>query len=187
MKINKLFFYENVKTPVTGLFNYLSKKQTSGFETIFDFWESSNLSDMRWLAYMLATVYHETGRTMQPIEEWGKGRKHSYGQPDAVTGKVYYGRGLVQLTWKKNYEKLGQLLKVDLVNCPELACDPKVAVQIMYIGMEQGLFTGKCLKDFFNDVDICDWYNARKIINGVDKAADIARYAHEFLKSISTI
>jgi hypothetical protein len=58
-----------------------------------------------WLAYVLATVYHETASTMEPIEEYGKGAGHSYGEPDPETGQVYDGRGYVQLTWKDNYQK----------------------------------------------------------------------------------
>ena len=43
--------------------------------TILNEWEE-NLpnADDRWLAYMLATAFHETARTMQPIREFGAGR-----------------------------------------------------------------------------------------------------------------
>jgi hypothetical protein len=45
--------------------------------------------------------------------------------------------------------------------------------------MERGLFTGKKLSDYFNDKKT-DWRNARRIINGLDKADTIARYAQNF-------
>ena len=54
-------------------------------------------ADLRWLAYILATDYHETAYTMQPIEEYGKGAGYDYGEPDPVTGEIYFGTGLVQL------------------------------------------------------------------------------------------
>jgi hypothetical protein len=101
----------------------------------------------------------------------------TYGEP--INGKVYYGRGYVQLTWIKNYEKMGALLKADLVGNPELALDPKIAAQVMFEGMIRGSFTGKRLADFFNDAKT-DWPNARKIINGLDRAEMIASYARQF-------
>ncbi len=65
---------------------------------------------LSYLAYTLATVYHETAYQMQPVEEYGKGAGHEYGIPDPITGKAYYGRGDVQVTWKYNYERLSKLL-----------------------------------------------------------------------------
>jgi predicted chitinase len=32
---------------------------------------------------------------------------------------AYYGRGLVQLTWRNNYKKMGDLLGLDLVHHPK--------------------------------------------------------------------
>jgi putative chitinase len=190
--INRKFLYESIKSPEIGMFAYLNQKQVAGIEAILTAWDNSSFADMRWLAYMLATVFHETAQTMQPIEEYGKGRKYAYGVPDPVTGKTYYGRGLVQLTWKRNYEKMGSILGVDLVNYPERACESEIAVKILFEGMTKakssfGDFTGKSLENYFSGEKICDWINARKIINGLDRAQDIARYAKNFLKSISTI
>jgi hypothetical protein len=79
---------------------------------------------VRNIAYQLATTYHEAGHTFQPIAEFGKGRGHPYGVPDPATNQTYYGRGDVQLTWKRNYELFGQNLGLDLVNQPDLAMDP---------------------------------------------------------------
>jgi putative chitinase len=46
-------------------------------------------------------------------------------------GYLYRGRGFNQLTFKSNYKKYGDLLKIDLVNNPDLANDPKVAAKIV--------------------------------------------------------
>ena len=54
------------------------------------------MSDTRWLAYMLATTFHETAYQMWPIEEYGKGSGRYYGTPDPETGETDYGRGFVQ-------------------------------------------------------------------------------------------
>lgn len=139
-----------------------------------------------WLAYVLATTYHETATTMEPIEEYGKGAGRSYGEPDPVTGQTYYGRGYVQLTWKDNYLKAQNEVvnfntwdnDVDLVNNPDLALVPWVAAQVAINGMVEGWFTGKTLSDYLTPTST-DYVNARRIINGTDKAQTIAAYAEE--------
>jgi putative chitinase len=135
-----------------------------------------NVTDIRHAAYMLATTKHETAKTWQPIEEYGKGKGYKYGNPDIETGEAYYGRGYVQLTWAANYISMGRALNIDLYHHPELALDPKVAYEIMSLGMRRGSFTGKRLKDYIN-ADECDYLHARKIINGMDCAERIAGYA----------
>ncbi len=139
-----------------------------------------------WLAYVLATTYHETAFTMQPIEEYGKGVGHSYGEPDPETGQTYYGRGYVQLTWRDNYEKAQDVVvnlntlanDVPLVQQPDLALAPWVAAQVAINGMANGWFTGKKLADYLTDTQT-DYVNARRIINGTDKAQTIAAYAED--------
>ncbi|MDY3572306.1 peptidoglycan-binding protein [Enterobacter hormaechei] len=139
-----------------------------------------------WLAYVLATTYHETAFTMQPIEEYGKGAGHPYGEPDPETGQAYYGRGYVQLTWKDNYQKAQDCVvnlntltyDVPLVMQPDLALTPWVAAQVAINGMSQAWFTGKGLGDYLTDT-VTDYVNARRIINGTDKAQTIAAYAEE--------
>ncbi len=181
--INREHFFSTVRS---NLFHgKLKQAQVNGMNAILDEWEKSYANnDDRFLAYMLATTFHETATTMQPIEEYGKGKGHAYGKPDAVTGKAYYGRGYVQLTWKANYEKFAKLLKTDLVNNPELALAADVSTKILFIGMMKGLFTGKKLADYFDGAKE-DWSNARRIINGIDKAQLIAGYGRSFYSALS--
>jgi hypothetical protein len=154
-----------------------------------------DLSDPRWAAYMLATVKHECANHWQPIEELGKGAGRPYGQPTSVQDadgttytNVYYGRGYVQLTWKLNYAKVGQLIGFgnSLVIHPEHALEPQTAYKIMSQGMRGGLFTGKKLSDYINDQH-CDYFNARRIINGVDRADLIQGYAQAFEGILSQV
>lgn len=171
-----------------SLYPKVNKYQLAGIMAIINHWESNKLyQDKRWLAYILATVYHETGKTFEPIEEIGQGMRKPYGRkiksnlkPYTYPDKLYYGRGLVQLTWYDNYDKFGKLLKIDLLNNPEKALEMDVSIKILFIGMTQGLFTGVNLARYFNDQRE-DWVNARKIINGLDKADLIALYAKRFL------
>lgn len=181
--INRANFFQVVRS---GLFNgTLKQAQVNGMTAILDEWEKNYAnSDDRFLAYMLATTFHETATTMQPIAEYGKGAGRPYGKPDPVTGKVYYGRGFVQLTWKENYDKFGKLLKADLLNNPDLAMDLTNATKIMFVGMTKGMFTGKKLVDYFAG-ETEDWVNARRIINGTDRAQLIAGYGKVFYGAIS--
>jgi putative chitinase len=187
--INRKLFYQNLKKQ----FGSFTASQVEGFEAIFDKWDKTGFKDMRWLAYMLATAWHETAKTMQAIEEFGKGKGKPYGKKLKHSGvayklpnKIYFGRGLVQLTWYENYELMSRLLGVDFLNNPELALDLSCAVEIMFEGMTKGSssvgdFTGKCLEMYFN-AKTNDPIGARRIINGIDKAELIASHHNKFLK-----
>ena len=131
-------------------------------------------------AYVLATVQHETAGTFKPLEEYGKGKGRTYGKPDPQTGQIYYGRGFVQLTWKSNYEKYSKILGVDLVSNPNIACNPNVALFVLCHGMAKGTFTGKSLVQYVNKRQT-DFVNARRVVNGTDRAVHIANLARNFL------
>lgn len=172
--INRAFFFSQIRK---RLFTKVSPGQQLGLTAILDYWDNNlAAADVRWLAYALATAHHETDKTFGPIREYGRGRGKAY-------GAVYYGRGLVQLTWKANYEAMGRRLKVDLVKAPDLALSLEHAVPIMFIGMTEGRFTGRKFADYFNGAK-ADWLNARRIINGVDKRALIADYARAYHAAI---
>lgn len=172
--INRKTFYDTIRP----FFGKITPKQLEGMEAILSKWEADNYKDLRWLSYMLATTYHESGKTMQPVREYGRGIGYPYGEVHPKTGKVYYGRGLVQITHDYNYLRMGKLLGIDLYNNPDLALDKAIAVKILFVGMIQGMFTGKSLGQYFNDET--DWIGARKIVNGTDRAELIAGYAVHF-------
>jgi len=140
-------------------------------------------------AYLLATIYHETGlpngyRTMQPIKEAGS---EAY-----LRSKKYYpyiGYGYVQLTWKENYERVGKLIGVDLVKNPEKALEPLIAIQIAIKGMLNGWFTGLGFrrKRPVSKYNKQQYIAARNIINGKDKAELIAKYAIIFERALRSL
>lgn len=193
--IDRVKFYKGIRE--NNLFKNISQKQVDSLDTILTYWDQSGYTDLRWLAYMLGTIYHETGQTMLPIEEWGKGKGRPYGSKIKHSGmaytkpnKLYYGRGYVQLTWYENYELMSRLVGEDLLNTPELALQLNVAVKILFEGMTKGSssfgdFTGKCLEMYFNKTTE-DWIGARRIINGKDKAQTIANYSQSFLSCLSS-
>lgn len=186
-------------TSIRRLISYIESKKLSKLlspeqrDNITDIIKTAvneyGLNDLREIAYILATIFWETDRTFKPIEEYGKGRNKAYGIPHKNTGKIYYGRGYVQITWYDNYDRFNTILKlkgyknIDLINKPEQACTHDIAKHIAIIGMQKGKFTGRRLDDYF-DSSKSDWYNARRIINGIDKAVIIKDIAIEFYNEL---
>jgi putative chitinase len=179
--INRKKFFDGVRfQPFDGK---LKVSQVRGMDFILDEWERRKLTDLRHLAYILATTKWETAHTMQPIVEGG-GERY-------LKSKKYwpwYGRGYVQLTWERNYKafrnEVKELFDLDIVADPDNALNPKVAAYIMFEGMYSGTFTGKRLGNYFNKT-ITDWRNARRIINGTDKMDAIAEIAKQFYADLT--
>ncbi|MEK7991119.1 MAG: hypothetical protein VSS52_008955 [Thiotrichaceae bacterium] len=175
-------------------FSKLNQDQVDGLNNVLEaFAEDPLLTEIPHAAYMLATIYHETAQTFQPIYERGRReyfRKYEgrYGNMHSGDGFRYRGRGYVQLTFKDNYLRATKALnkltecypeQIDLVADPDLALDPQIASDIMLIGMREGWFTGRKLSDYVHNAKI-DYINARKIINGLDHALAISDYAVKF-------
>jgi len=189
----KAFFDAVRKAPFGGP---LSQGQVAGMGAILDEWERRpSFTDLRWLAYMLATTFHETARKMTPIHEYGKASYFDgrYG-PGTSVGKVlgntqpgdgnrFHGRGYVQLTGRRNYTLAGAKLGIALAADPDRALELNLAAAIMFLGMSEGWFTGKKLADYISGSK-ADFTNARRIINGTDKATTIKGYALAFLDAL---
>lgn len=186
-------FFKSVRQGILG--PTLSPDEVAGCEAILAAMEGLPLS---WTAYALATAYHETASTMQPIKEYGgptyftrmydvTGARSQmaidHGNTCAGDGPKYCGRGYVQLTWKCNYQLAKDKLGIDLITDPDKAMDPKVAANIMRYGMTFGWFTGKKFADYLPKTSLADrraFTNARRIINGTDRASKIAEHALDF-------
>lgn len=178
----------------------IATTQRQGMDALINEFDRRQLTDIRWLAYILATVYHETDRTMQPIEEYGKGRGKDYGKklkygkgvgkriPYNVPDQLYYGRGLTQNTWYENYDALTKAAVKqgkdwNFLQQPELLLQMEPSVWATFHAMTTGMYTGKALADYINPVK-CDWKNARRIVNVLDRAKDIAEYAITFYNAL---
>ncbi len=164
--MNRAYFFNRIRQSVFG--GKMSQGQVEGVEKIL------NYRDKNWpkmpddeLAYVLATVTHETGHVMQPVREGG-GERY-------LRTKKYYpwvGEGLVQVTWEANARKFGAKKPGDLMTWP-------IALRAAFEGMIKGMFTGKKLADYIGNGRV-DYIGARRIINGTDKAKLVAHYAHAF-------
>jgi putative chitinase len=191
MKFNHTTFFNSYRE----IYGKLNQTQVSGLDNLVGYIElDSDVTDLRWAAYMLATVKHECADTFQPITERGAKSYFDKYEPGTSIGKdlgnkvkgdgyLYRGRGYVQLTGRANYEKMSSNLGLtgedDLIVRPDNALHPDIAYRIMSYGMRFGSFTRKKLNDYINGTT-CDYSNARRIINGTDQAAKIKGYAVNF-------
>jgi predicted chitinase len=108
--------------------------------------------------------------------------KQPYWRKDA-DGMSWLGRGFVQLTHKTNYQNAEAKTGIPCTTQPELMLQSGPAATVMFGGMMGGWFTGKKLSDFLGNGKL-DFFNARTIINGHDRAQDIATYAGQFFNDI---
>lgn len=130
------------------------------------------------IAYVLATTKWETNHTFQPVKEaywksevWRKNNLHYY---------PYYGRGYVQLTWRRNYSLYSNVMREKLTSNPDIALDSKVALLVLVHGFKLGMFTGRKIEEYINK-DKTDFKNARRCINGLDKWQEIQDIAEGYL------
>ncbi len=156
--------------------------------------------DLNAIAYILATVYHETGTAMVPTSEYLQTKldtpaRRKVRELQDRYFPTYYGRGYVQLTWKKNYLNMSKLLKQYkpdvygsmqdgfLVLHPDLLLQQQVSYDVLVIGMLTGAFssTGRGLKYY---TDKSDFIGARQTVNIHDDDKLIADYAAKFLTII---
>lgn len=136
------------------------------------------------IAYILATVQHETNNTFKPVreaywlsEEWRRINLRYY---------PYYGRGYVQLTWRFNYKKYGEILGINLLDNPDKVMDPNIALFILVDGMGKGRFTSRKLGTYVNGGKT-DFIGARDVVNPDDVPALIAGYAENWQPLISSL
>lgn len=194
--MNKAEFFNGIRGNFTGK---LEPEEVRGTEAILDAMDGAPLAHV---AYALATAWHETAGTMQPIKERG-GAAYFHGRydiqgarPDIAKrlgntqpgdGVRFCGRGYVQLTGRANYAKASSKLGVDLIGNPDRAMEPSIAANVMRQGMTEGWFTGKRFASYLPDVGrapLAQYREARRIINGTDKASDIARYAMVYQEAL---
>ena len=171
---------------------HVRQEQVNGLIMLLRVWQRYYARhDIRWLAYALATAFHETAHTMQPIHERGSRRYFRKYEPGTRLGRRlgntrpgdgwrYRGRGYVQITGRRNYALASRKLGVDLLADPELALKPDIAAHILYRGMIEGWFTGKKLADYIRPGHQARYVAARRIVNGLNRARRIARYAIAF-------
>lgn len=188
MRFDRTAFFNGYRS----LYGALRQTQVDGLQALLmGIEQDADVTDVRWAAYMLATIKHECDDTWQPVIEKGpasyfdqynvgtdKGMRLGNTQPG--DGFRFRGRGYVQITGRANYLKLGQALNLGngLIDNPDKALEPQTAYRIMSYGMRKGAFTGRKLTDYISDAG-CDYFNARRIINALDQADRIQGFAQD--------
>lgn len=186
---------KNFYTKYRSYFGKLNQSQVQGLNFLLTKLDESKVFNLASeYAYILATVYHETAGTFQPVVEgyWIKGNRlqvlYNYYRtrsphnlatifPNGAQEPAYYGRGYVQLTHNYNYAQFGY------TGSPQNALEPAGAWFVLEKGMSEGIFTGKKLSSYIGD-GYTDYYKARKVINGMDRSSLISGYAEKFYACI---
>jgi putative chitinase len=176
------FDHQKFATAYENAFSKLTASQYQGIDQLLAFIELDPvITDIRYVAYMLATVKHECGANSYFTKyEKPTATSVKLGNTQSGDGLRFKGRGYVQITGRTNYAKLGAALGLGMafINQPTLVLEPINSYRIMSIGMTRGLFTGKKLATYIN-ANGKDYVEARRIINGTNKAPEIAEMARK--------
>jgi len=182
-------FYDAVRSTLFG--GKFTQAQVDTLNAISSAWSLYGDGDKAKLAYILATAFHETGRFKWLKEIWGPtaAQRGYEGRADLGNlvrgdGKRFMGRGLVHITGRRNYVDWSKRLGVDLAAHPELAERLDYAARILVQGVMLGTFTGKKLADYIKPGS-ANFVNARRTVNGTDKAELIAGYAEKFATALA--
>ena len=105
--------------------------------------------------------------------------RHDLGNRGKPDGKSFCGRGYVQLTGLDNYLEFGKILGIDLVNNPQLACDPRYAGKILAAFIHS---VERKAKEELLDGDL---RGARKLVNGGSHGLD--RFADTYIKGMQAL
>ena len=85
------------------------------------------------IAHFMGQVTHECAG-FRTTEEFASGAayegREDLGNVHKGDGKRYKGRGLIQLTGRANYRKIGEILDLSLEDTPELAAEPVISLKI---------------------------------------------------------
>lgn len=197
-------FFDSLRRGILG--PTLDADEVSGCNAILAAMEGAPLSHA---AYAFGTAFLETASTMQPVREayWlsdaaaqryfhrmydiagaRPAKAKELGNLCAGDGCAFCGRGYVQLTGRTNYARAAARLGVDLVAHPDKAMEPEVAAKIMRTGMAEGWFTGKRFADYLpakGPATRAQFVPARRIINGMDRASDVAGFALAFQTALA--
>jgi predicted chitinase len=154
---------------------------------------SNGITDTGQVCYILATAQHESGMG-QYSEEIESGAQYEgrqdLGNTQPGDGVKFKGRGYVQVTGRKNYDRWSKFLGIDAIANPALLAQPKYAISTLCLGMtgKNGApnFTGVTVGQYING-GRRDFVGAREVVNGSDRASLIASYAEAWLGKIASL
>lgn len=193
---------------IRNTFGKLTQGQVSGIEALLAACAEWGVDDTHHVANILAQVAHETGLQMEPVKETVYATSKDRNPSDKLViqrldnaykngllpwVKVpywrdgWFGRGLIQLTHRHLYERVGKAIGVDLVTNRDAALDLKISAAVAVVGMAKGLFTGKKLSDYVFPEALGNTPkdNPRRIVNGNDGTdAKVAKLHNQFYTAL---
>lgn len=186
-------FFDSVKAGILG--PSLDDNEVSGCNAIMEAFEGFPVADV---SYALGTAFLETGGAMQPIKEWGgpkyfhkmydingarPAKARELGNIHPGDGVLFCGRGYPQVTGRKNYTLAEKVFGIPFSTDPDQMLKSGPAAKVMAHFMRHGLFTGRKLADTLprsGPATLGQFTATRPVINGRDRAADVARFAMSF-------
>jgi hypothetical protein len=159
----------------------LTNLQVENIGKLVTEFRKSGDGDTHKLIYILATAMVESqmGKFMTEFSSGSQYENRSdLGNTQPGDGPFFKGRGFSGLTGRLNYTYYTAYLGIDLVKTPTLAADPDIAKKIIIHAMINGIFTTKKLNDYINKQEV-DYYNARRTVNALDKAATLEKLAKD--------
>lgn len=145
-------------------------------------WESDYLCGEAGIPY---TALPNNKPCQKALDYYKKviGKKVNYytmpGGVDPKTGLPYFGRGLIQLTTKGNYEKYGEIIGVNLKDNADLALEPNNSYNIAIEYMINR-------KTFFY-VKSNDLFKARKSVGNAQDASEINKVYNLWLSILNQL
>ena len=142
MKIEKQRFFGEYRS----FFGNLSQKQVGGLDQLLDAIRADeSVTDLRHLAYMLATIKVECDNTWLPIKEYGGEKYFRRYAASTAKGKelgniypkdhaLFPGQGYVMITGRGNYDRLGKRIGIDLISHPEKPKNQKPHLKLWLSG-----------------------------------------------------
>lgn len=201
-------FFNSVRS---GVFKgSMSQPQVDGMNALMDAGLKYGLTDPQHMANVLAQVFRETGGYMLGIKETVMPHHQDKNPSDQevirrldrafANGQLkwvktpywregWFGRGPIQITHRDNYVKMGRAVGSDLVANPNLAMDKNIGASIAVLGMRDGMFTGKKLRDYVfpQALDASPSGNPRRIVNGQDGSdSEVAANHRKFHAALVT-
>lgn len=158
----------------------------SGSKSLFN--KYSINTDMRFKMFM-AQMAHESGgfKHLTELKYKTKTFEEKYGHETRIgkilgntkrgDGNKYFGRGIIQLTGRWNYKYYGSLIEEDLVNNPDLAESPYIALEIAVLYWKK--------KNLNELSDIGDVRTVTKLINGGTRGLSSRMHWYRKLVNIS--
>lgn len=137
--------------------------------------------DLSHIAYIFATAEHETNLGRLMVEVWRdsdeqKRYENNPSNKKRGDGEKFKGRGFVQLTFRENYAKFSEALKIDIEADPDKAADPEIAAKVLVLGMDRvGYRSPSLVLRKFGFDGSYNFEAARQIVN-----ADMNRWSKRY-------